>query len=78
MKDIRERVLQEWNAFEDQQGRQPVEIHLTTAEEAEILKILPMVSGQLAQAAFVEGIKKTLPKIFGFKAVYRSKEFKLQ
>ena len=76
--DIRKRIIQAWNQFEDEHDKQPSKLHLTVRDEWDVLKILPKVSEELAQKALIEGVRKAVPKIFGIPVVYRAKKFRFE
>jgi hypothetical protein len=77
-KDFVTKTIKIWNEFEDEHHQDPKKLFLTLKEEVELLGALPSISPQLAEQAFVKGVRRVLPKIFGFEVVYRADRFHVE
>jgi hypothetical protein len=77
-KDLHQKIVKHLKRFQDKHGKPPQKIYLTLDDESDVWEMLSGVDGNLKGKAFVEGIRKTVPKILGLQVVYDADKFKLE
>ena len=74
-KDLHPKIVKHLKRFQTKHCKLPQKIYLTLDDESDVWE---MLSGNLKEKAFLEGIRKTVPKILGFQVVYGADKFKLE
>ena len=77
-KTILERILDSQREFRKTHQKDPVAIHLTPEDETKIGKLSWNELGTLLEPIIRNGVRATLPTIYGMRVVYDSLHFSLE